>query len=95
MSAPEQEPDNEELILNYQQNMQDAIDIMYKLQTGIDVNVKFTSKCRISSDKIMSDLRFFTFVDYTQTFSHTVMCKVCLTASKTLFDANAFVRLNH
>ena len=24
--------------------MQDAIDIMYKLQTGIDVNVKFTSK---------------------------------------------------
>jgi len=41
-SAPEQEQDNEELILNYQQNMQDAIDIMYKLQTGIDVNVKFT-----------------------------------------------------
>ncbi|XP_066929788.1 ubiquitin carboxyl-terminal hydrolase MINDY-1-like [Clytia hemisphaerica] len=41
-SAPEQDRDNEELILNYQQNMQDAIDIMYKLQTGIDVNVKFT-----------------------------------------------------
>ena len=30
-----------------------------------------------------------------QTFSHTVMCKVCLTASNTLFDANVFVRLNH
>ena len=30
-----------------------------------------------------------------QTFSHTVMCKVCLTASNTLFDADAFVRLNH
>ena len=24
--------------------MQDAIDIMYKLQTGIDVNVKFSGK---------------------------------------------------
>ena len=30
-----------------------------------------------------------------QTFSHTVMCKVCLTASNTLFDADAFVPLNH
>ena len=30
-----------------------------------------------------------------QTFSHTVMCKVCLTASNTLFYADAFVRLNH
>ena len=30
-----------------------------------------------------------------QTFSHTVMCKVCLTASNTLFDSDAFVRLNH
>ena len=30
-----------------------------------------------------------------QTFSYTVMCKVCLTASNTLFDADAFVRLNH
>ena len=29
-----------------------------------------------------------------QTFSHTVMCKVCLTASNTLFDADAFVPLN-
>lgn len=33
---------NEAVILNYQQNMHDAISIMYKLQTGIDVNVKFT-----------------------------------------------------
>ena len=30
-----------------------------------------------------------------QTFSHTVVCKVCLTASNTLFDADAFVRPNH
>ena len=30
-----------------------------------------------------------------QTFSHTVMFKVCLTASNTLFDADAFVRLNY
>ena len=30
-----------------------------------------------------------------QTFSHTVMCKVCLAASKTLFDADAFVQLNN
>ena len=30
-----------------------------------------------------------------QTFSHTVTCKVCLTASNTLFDADAFVPLNH
>ena len=34
--------DDEAVILNYQQNMHDAISIMYKLQTGIDVNVKFT-----------------------------------------------------
>ena len=33
---------DEAIILNYQQNMQDAISIMYKLQTGIDVNVRFT-----------------------------------------------------
>ena len=33
---------DEAVILNYQQNMHDAISIMYKLQTGIDVNVKFT-----------------------------------------------------
>lgn len=39
--APKHEG-NEEMILNYQQNMQDAIDIMHKLQTGIDVNVKFS-----------------------------------------------------
>ena len=30
-----------------------------------------------------------------QTYSHTIMCKVCLTASNTLFGADAFVRLNH
>eukprot|EP00795_Rhopilema_esculentum_P012616 gene12616-3320_t len=38
------EPKNvdESVLLNYQQNMHDAISIMYKLQTGIDVNVKFT-----------------------------------------------------
>ena len=31
-----------------------------------------------------------------QTFSHTVMCKVCLTtASNMLFDADTFVRLHH
>ena len=30
-----------------------------------------------------------------QTYSHTVMCKVCLTASNTVFGADAFVRLNH
>jgi len=28
--------------LNYEQNMADAIAIMSKLQTGLDVNVKFT-----------------------------------------------------
>lgn len=28
--------------LNYEQNMHDAIAIMNKLQTGLDVNVKFT-----------------------------------------------------
>ena len=39
--VPKQER-NEELILNYEQNMQDAIAIMHKLQTGIDVNVHFT-----------------------------------------------------
>ena len=27
---------------NYEQNMQDAMAVMHKLQTGIDVNVKFT-----------------------------------------------------
>ncbi|XP_005110657.1 ubiquitin carboxyl-terminal hydrolase MINDY-1 [Aplysia californica] len=27
---------------NYEQNMQDAMGVMYKLQTGLDVNVKFT-----------------------------------------------------
>ena len=27
---------------NYEQNMQDAMDLMHKLQTGLDVNVKFT-----------------------------------------------------
>ncbi|CAG5128275.1 unnamed protein product, partial [Candidula unifasciata] len=27
---------------NYEQNMQDAMSVMYKLQTGLDVNVKFT-----------------------------------------------------
>ena len=30
-----------------------------------------------------------------QTFSHTVMCNVCLTTSNTLFDGDTFVRLNH
>eukprot|EP00794_Sanderia_malayensis_P016646 gene16646-18336_t len=33
---------DEQFLLNYQQNMHDAISIMHKLQTGIDVNVKFT-----------------------------------------------------
>ena len=28
--------------LNFEQNMQDAMAVMYKLQTGIDVNVRFT-----------------------------------------------------
>ena len=30
-----------------------------------------------------------------ETFSHTVMCKVCLAASNTLFDVDAFVQLCH
>ena len=30
-----------------------------------------------------------------QTYSHAVMCKVCLTASNTVFGADAVVRLNH
>jgi len=42
LSEAPKEEGNEELLLNYEQNMQDAIDIMYKLQTGIDVNVKFS-----------------------------------------------------
>lgn len=28
--------------LNYEQNLQDAMSIMPRLQTGLDVNVKFT-----------------------------------------------------
>lgn len=28
--------------LNFEQNMGDAMAVMYKLQTGLDVNVKFT-----------------------------------------------------
>ena len=34
---------NEEAQLNFEQNMMDAIAILPKLQTGLDVNVKFTS----------------------------------------------------
>jgi len=29
-------------LLNFEQNMGDAMAVMYKLQTGLDVNVKFT-----------------------------------------------------
>ena len=32
----------EDAQLNYEQNMQDAMDVFHKLQTGLDVNVKFT-----------------------------------------------------
>ena len=28
--------------LNFEQNMQDAMAVMHKLQTGLDVNVRFT-----------------------------------------------------
>ena len=35
------------------------------------------------------------FIVCPQTFSHTVVCKVCLTASNTIFDADAFVRQNN
>ncbi|XP_041366081.1 ubiquitin carboxyl-terminal hydrolase MINDY-2-like [Gigantopelta aegis] len=37
-------PENlsENVRANFEQNMQDAMSVMYKLQTGIDVNVKFT-----------------------------------------------------
>ncbi|EDO33166.1 predicted protein, partial [Nematostella vectensis] len=38
--APERLPEGAQL--NYEQNMHDAIGIMCKLQTGLDVNVKFT-----------------------------------------------------
>merc|ERR1719494_1483332 len=34
--------ENSEILLNYEQNMHDSISIMYKLQTGMDVNVKFS-----------------------------------------------------
>ena len=36
--------ENSEILLNYEQNMHDSISIMYKLQTGMDVNVKFSGK---------------------------------------------------
>ena len=39
-----QNGENEEAQLNHAQNLQDAIDILHKLQTGIDVNVKFEGK---------------------------------------------------
>ena len=34
-------------------------------------------------------------VVYPQTFSHTVMCKVCLLASNTVFGADAVVRQDY
>ncbi|XP_031564281.1 ubiquitin carboxyl-terminal hydrolase MINDY-1-like [Actinia tenebrosa] len=40
IQAPETLPEGAQL--NYEQNMHDAIGIMSKLQTGLDVNVKFT-----------------------------------------------------
>ncbi|KAK7088863.1 hypothetical protein V1264_024945 [Littorina saxatilis] len=43
---------------NYEQNMQDAMDMMHKLQTGLDVNVKFTgvSDFEYTSECIIFDL---------------------------------------
>ncbi|XP_076450790.1 ubiquitin carboxyl-terminal hydrolase MINDY-1-like [Babylonia areolata] len=44
--------------VNYEQNMQDAMNLMYKLQTGLDVNVKFTgvSDFEYTSECIIFDL---------------------------------------
>ena len=42
LSESQKHNGDEETLLNFEQNMQDAIDIMHKLQTGIDVNVRFT-----------------------------------------------------
>lgn len=42
--VPKQGGESDEMVLNFEQNMQDAIDIMHKLQTGIDVNVKFSGR---------------------------------------------------
>ena len=33
---------SEDTRLNYEQNMHDAMAVFHKLQTGLDVNVKFT-----------------------------------------------------
>ncbi|KAK3102027.1 hypothetical protein FSP39_008212 [Pinctada imbricata] len=39
-NAPKNSP--EAIVLNYEQNMHDAMAVIHKLQTGLDVNVKFT-----------------------------------------------------
>ncbi|KAL8580100.1 hypothetical protein ACOMHN_051268 [Nucella lapillus] len=44
--------------MNYEQNMQDSMNLMYKLQTGLDVNVRFTgvSDFEYTSECIIFDL---------------------------------------
>ncbi|XP_060072449.1 ubiquitin carboxyl-terminal hydrolase MINDY-1-like [Ylistrum balloti] len=41
-NAPKTQDTSEAVQLNYQQNMHDAMAVIHKLQTGLDVNVKFT-----------------------------------------------------
>ncbi len=43
---------------NYQQNIQDAMAVFPKLQTGLDVNIKFIRYCNIK----MSDIVYFSHV---------------------------------
>ncbi|XP_069132190.1 ubiquitin carboxyl-terminal hydrolase MINDY-1-like [Argopecten irradians] len=41
-NAPKTQDTSEAVQLNYQQNMHDAMAVIHKLQTGLDVNVRFT-----------------------------------------------------
>ena len=79
---------------------------VYKLIGNSYMNINFISiDCRFAarySAKFLVESDFYNIliISYInlvcpQTFSHTVMCKVCLTASNTLLNADAFVRLNH
>ena len=43
----------------------------------------------------VSFTRLWSRLVWPQTYSHTVMCKVCLTASKAVFGGDAFVRVNY
>ena len=44
--------------LDYEQNVQDAIAILPKLQTGLDVNVRFTGVSLVSNFNLLTRLAF-------------------------------------